>query len=428
MNLKTQDVPASRNPFEIQRDSPSQGKIPAMPCNLKIGLPFVPNVGCRIDFKDMSMSQLTPSKLLSQKLVFSPVPKSNKLSLDSIGEETMDIGKELDCYQLELENSINEAKLRKNGGTELISETIDIDVEQNIHIKHNLTDIKEDSESVTTEETVETIRQHTEIQVTYETKEYIEAAEEPMTNTNPFEKSEILPNEIQPIEGIKGNPFADVDDDDDEQEIAANPEDLDELYGPDSDVEATDNSFDFKTPAPFVRAYTRAASPKLRVSKESLENKEDHNKHSIPDDHTKKSMTVKNIIRKSIRKLMHPGHQPKSHEQGADEEEKVDEEKHSHGGIMNTIRQSLRRKPARTLLEEEPSVVQECELSIIDGSERTMKLKSNFVQTEYVKIEDLTNEKKHNIRNSIRRSTREVGHQFMKTMFHKKHEEYEFSR
>lgn len=132
LNLRGSDAPASLNPFEIHRPSeasaaacnPAGVANPALadreaeeplPTSLKIGLPFAPNVGCRIDFHGLSLAQLTPSKLLAEKLVFSPVP-GPKRSLGAISEEsTMDIGKELDRYQLELENSINEAKLRKNG-------------------------------------------------------------------------------------------------------------------------------------------------------------------------------------------------------------------------------------------------------------------------------------------------------------------------
>ncbi|XP_013100980.2 LOW QUALITY PROTEIN: uncharacterized protein LOC106082790 [Stomoxys calcitrans] len=422
LNLKTNDeVPASRNPFEIQRDS-----MPVMPSKLKIGLPFVPNIGCRIDFKDMSMTQLTPSKLLAEKLVFSPVVK-HKVSLGSIGEETMDIGKELDCYQLELENSINEAKLRKNGGMENLEiatpplkETYEINVEQKINIKHKLTEIKEDVENEIVEESVVETYQHSEVQAICETRKQ-EETEEILDNKNPFVNTADTSPEKQPSgEGTAkcNNPFVYTE----EEDIATNPEILDELYGPDSDVEGADVSFDFKTPAPFVRAYTRAASPKLRVSRESLKKEEGSDKQAEEGDHIRKSLNVKNMIRKSIRKLMHPHGFAQKHEQG--EEQEGDK----HGvGFINTIRQSLRRKPARHLLEEEEhSPVNECELSIVDGSERTLKLKSNLPQTDYVKIEDLTNEKKHNLRNSIRRSTREVGHQFMKTVFHKKHEEYEF--
>ncbi|XP_061400801.1 uncharacterized protein LOC133336534 [Musca vetustissima] len=422
LNLKTHDLPASKNPFEIQRETTTKDDIPIMPCKLKIGLPFVPNVGCRIDFKDMSMSQLTPTKLLAEKLVFSPVVmKPNKVSLGSIGEEdTMDIGKELDCYQLELENSINEAKLRKNGITEhlpmspinesiKLEETVERHTQTQVEITNGVvTKITEESSETTTLQRIE--------------EEPSGVTDSKQVNTNPFEQSNLPEVPLPKLDLVTKNPFAL----DEEDEIVVKPEDLDELYGPDSDIEDANESFDFKTPAPFVRAYTKA-TPALKVSKESLENVEssDNDKHK---DH-KKSASVKNMIRKSIRKLMHPnGHQSSTKTEASEEGEAEGQEKQAtHGGILNSIRQSLRRKPSRVPLAEEEGQTQITELSIIDGSERTMKLKSDLVQTEYVKIEDLTNEKKHSLRSSIRRSTREVGHQLMKSVFHKKHEEYEFA-
>uniref|UniRef100_A0A1I8MX83 Uncharacterized protein n=1 Tax=Musca domestica TaxID=7370 RepID=A0A1I8MX83_MUSDO len=444
LNLKTQDVPASKNPFEIQREPAAKEDIPVMPCKLKIGLPFVPNVGCRIDFKDMSMSQLTPTKLLAEKLVFSPVVmKTNKVSLGSIGEEeTMDIGKELDCYQLELENSINEAKLRKNGITEHlpmspINESVQVEetVERHTQTTHTEIEIREGVVTkIVEEETTETttLQRIEEEPNETDSKEIntnpLQCIEEVRSDTdskeiktNPFEQTNMSEVPVPKLDLGINNPFA-VDDDD---VIAVKPEELDELYGPDSDIQDANESFDFKTPAPFVRAYTKAV-PALKVSKESLENVEGNNNDNKPGEgNSKKSMNVKNMIRRSIRKLMHPnGHQVATKSETCDSES---HEKTTHGGILNSIRQSLRRKPSRIPLEEEePSQI--TELSIIDGSERTMKLKSDLVQTEYVKIEDLTNEKKHTIRNSIRRSTREVGHHLMKSVFHKKHEEYEFNQ
>ncbi|XP_023293973.2 uncharacterized protein LOC111677134 [Lucilia cuprina] len=433
LNLKIQDASAIHNPFEVHRELPDQD-IKSLnpfefsskneheqrlstpkPCKLKLGLPFVPTVGCRIDFKDISMSQLTPSKLLAEKLVFSPVPKA-KVSLGSIGEETtMDIGKELDRYQLELENSINEAKLRKNGVAEeeLLLSPPDtnyqiqiVDTEKKSKFTQKLSGISEDGE---TEEIIEETNTKTEHHI--EVNVVVQKEEQKFTEvkeTNPFLYD--LSQQFQRTETAE----------------VIEIENLDDLYGcSEEDQEDAEDSFDFKTPAPFVRAYTKPAEPKLTVSRESLEtNKsEKSDKSGDADDNNKKTMNVKNIIRKSIRKLMHPnGQQPKETEKDLDE--KIEHEKH---GLMNAIRHSLRRKPTKNVQDEEP-VTKECEISIIDGTERTMKLKSEALETEYLKIEDLTNEKKHNLRNSIRKSTREVRNHLMKSVFHKKHEEYDFNK
>lgn len=153
LNLKAPDHQVL-NPFEIVRPrdgghiagegdqertivQPMVGiENPALDTHIKlpiaIAVPFTPTINHRIDFgqlktpeppsqqqKARSASELTPSEMLSKKLVFSPKEQNcgtpKRLfakSLSMISEEaTVDIDEELDCYQLQLENSINEAKL-----------------------------------------------------------------------------------------------------------------------------------------------------------------------------------------------------------------------------------------------------------------------------------------------------------------------------
>lgn len=126
----------STNPFEVVRDaevSKLSGidnvacEINNQPtqCALVLPLPFTPTVNHRIDFSKMP-DNLTPSTLLSSKLVLEnneakitvATPKrattiaSKSLSIISEEENELDIGEELDNYQLQLENSINEAKMQ----------------------------------------------------------------------------------------------------------------------------------------------------------------------------------------------------------------------------------------------------------------------------------------------------------------------------
>lgn len=128
----------STNPFEVKRDEVDAQKSvcgienSALDLNnpvrtaLVLPLPFTPTVNHRIDFSSMP-ENLTPSSLLSTKLVLenneakiTPIgtPKKNTTvtkagrSLSVISEEEIDIGEELDNYQLQLENSINEAKIQ----------------------------------------------------------------------------------------------------------------------------------------------------------------------------------------------------------------------------------------------------------------------------------------------------------------------------
>ncbi|EDW26861.1 GL14758 [Drosophila persimilis] len=74
-----------------------------------------------------------------------------------------------------------------------------------------------------------------------------------------------------------------------------------------------------------------------------------------------------------------------------------------HNNIMHVICHSLRGRPQKEPSREE---LLPADISIVDSSERTMKLRSSIPQTEYMTIEQLTNEKKLTLRNSIRRSTR----------------------
>lgn len=127
---------AVTNPFEVVRDAEVSklsgidnvaceiNKQPTQ-CALILPLPFTPTVNHRIDFSKMP-DNLTPSTLLSSKLVLEnneakmtvATPKrtttiaSKSLSIISEEENELDIGEELDNYQLQLENSINEAKMQ----------------------------------------------------------------------------------------------------------------------------------------------------------------------------------------------------------------------------------------------------------------------------------------------------------------------------
>lgn len=409
LNLRGSDAPASLNPFEIHRPSeisavagnPAGVENPALaeeplPTNLKIGLPFVPTVGCRIDFNGMSLSQLTPSKLLADKLVFSPVAPLSapaKRSLGAISEESsMDIGKELDRYQLELENSINEAKLRKNG---IVLETTKTEVDVDVQLVQQLSPQREQLERhiVCTTRT-QTLTEIVEAAEEQEVEKLTEAGQPQQV------KIEELPSEVAKVT---------------EPELEAVPEldSNDVAYASESEPEDEDDELDFKAPARFVRAYRPAAT--VAGSKESLQSIAS-SKSSKSDKSAKSNgHGVRNMIRKSIRKLMHPMH----HQQQQQQEQSEEPAQHHHNNIISSIRHSLRRRPQKQPQPAAESTAP-ADISIVDSSERTMKLRSNVAQTEYMPIEQLTNEKKHTLRNSIRRSTRDV----LRHVFHKTHDAY----
>ncbi|XP_055709095.1 uncharacterized protein LOC129805299 [Phlebotomus papatasi] len=128
LNLKAPESASVKNPFEIVRSGdeesprdPQEGiENPAMdlPCPLAIAVPFTPSVNRRIAFHDAKTppNSMTPSEMLSKTLRFTPETtnatprRSLRKNLSTISEEALNIDDELDCYQLELENSINEAK------------------------------------------------------------------------------------------------------------------------------------------------------------------------------------------------------------------------------------------------------------------------------------------------------------------------------
>uniref|UniRef100_A0A034VP75 Uncharacterized protein n=1 Tax=Bactrocera dorsalis TaxID=27457 RepID=A0A034VP75_BACDO len=397
LNLRTQDVTATRNPFEIQRcqsvatttsvgvenTSVEVGQV--VPTDLKISLPFKPTLGCRIDFTNIPLEELTPSKLLADKLVFSPVLMLPKRSLDSASEDSsMDIGKELDRYQLELENSINEAKMRKAIGP-CTKSTLNVNVEQKITFNQRLAEIaEEDEENDFNEEDVEKTNTLHECTI----QSHIE-----LTGKIQTEQDE---RESCMVEELKNE---------------------DVVYASDSD----EDEIDFKEPAPFVRAYQRAATTHVVGSKESL-----HSNGSNDSTDHKKPLNVRNLIRKSLRKLMHPTKHDDLFKTNSDEKEilniEIGEKEKQHASAYKIIRNSLRRKTtAKPSNPAQETPAAKAEISIIDTSERRMKLTA-VIST------NTEGERKHTLRNSLRRSTREMGQHLMKTVFHKNHEAYELSK
>ncbi|XP_054728610.1 uncharacterized protein LOC129237726 [Anastrepha obliqua] len=395
LNLRAQDATISRNLYEIQRcdnvqpsnaivgvENAGLEEAAVLPTDLKIALPFKPTLGCRIDFSNLPIEQLTPSKLLADKLVFSPVLVVPKRSMDSASEESsMDIGKELDRYQLELENSINEAKIRKTAGACVESKTtelrLQVDLEQRITFTQRLAEIVEEDED----------------------------------KINDCSEEEMLKSSTSPAKPVASEKFEIV-------KFKNN----DVAYASDSE----EDELDFKEPAPFVRAYQRSTAPLSADSTESIHSTESGGSMAG----TKKSLNVGNIVRKSLRKLMHPirhGDIPKSSADAKDKHllennEEETKDRQQHNSAFKIIRNSLRRKaPTKAVPSTPQASVVKAEISIIDTSERTMKLKAELLpKTE--------SDRKHTLRNSLRRSSREIGQHLMKTVFHKNQEAYKLTK
>lgn len=162
--------PISTNPFEVERENSAVCGIDNAACEINtqafsheplvLPLPFTPALNYRIDFSNMP-DNLTPSTLLASKLILEnneakiavTTPMKNtttKLmkSLSVISEENdLDIGEELDNYQLQLENSINEAKIQKNNKITEQIKFVHVEEEKKVEEIRNVTYTKEKEEA-----------------------------------------------------------------------------------------------------------------------------------------------------------------------------------------------------------------------------------------------------------------------------------------
>lgn len=343
----------STNPFEVIRevdlpqnvsgiDNSALELVPPPHHPMILSLPFTPTVNHRIDFSNMP-DKLTPSVLFSSKLVIesddegrangtpkkAPALKPCK-SLSIISEEAeIDIGEELDNYQLQLENSINEAKMQNRkyifDAPKTIFEESESDEEQEMEsAKSNATVVNDE---------------------TY-TKEVTK-------------NSEVSTKEIQTAGTVTftGLKESDVDD---ERFNDDNNEDV-QFEEVDSFEE------DFGKLGQFQRAYRTDASavfkrPTAKVSEDSQPRK----------------MNLGGSIRRSIRKLI-------SHK--TDKTDSAENEKHE--GIFQAIRHSLRRKqkPKTNPVNLDNSVIDRTvfrETSNEDASKKTLEratLKRHVVKT-----------------------------------------------
>lgn len=294
----------STNPFEVQRevelpktvkgiDNSALELVPPPHTPLMMSLPFTPTVNHRIDFSNMP-ENLTPSTLLSTKLVIENceeigTPKRNitvksRKSLSVINEEAeIDIGEELDNYQLQLENSINEAKVQNRKYVFDAPRTI-------FEEREDYDEAEEGDEHVTVDCSVVN-------DATY-TKEESKSIE-------PSIEEEI---KVDMLSGLKESDVDDNNEDVQFEEVDSFEEDFGKL-------------------GQFQRAYRIEAPPTFKrpAAKISVE--------SQP-----KKSNLGGSIRRSIRKLI-------SHKSDKTDKSNDSSENEKHEGLFQTIRHSLRRKP-----------------------------------------------------------------------------------
>lgn len=400
-----------------------------------IGVPFTPTLGCRIDFKNVAIESLTPSTLMNRQLVFSPITKPTeatpkRANLSIISEEAVDISKELDGYQLELENSMNEAKATKKRGNK------------------NLMDIKR--KSTFAKRLCEAIENG--VDVDGPSPMPIDDIEQ--ENTENIENGEIieLPKENEEhschdsSDGHRDCPKSSTPKTPNENCIAKYSLDRSMNENPDvvyEEVEETKLNFDagnkepesvamaeeedlFKNPAPFVRAYRRDARkrPTVRITDPvnvdtEKESKQDEKSKETKDNNEMFS-GLRSSIRKSIRKLMPNTNSSKN--KNSDIDSAAPEPKEPSQNILTTIRHSLRRKQPKQPLATSTPCESLNDISIIDTVPRPVFKEVDFAARFADAKDDGVFRTKTNIRRSFRNSSRNV----MRNVFKKNVEGYEF--
>lgn len=294
------------NNFEVARQivAPKTSGIDNAACDLNaqeflhsalvLPLPFTPTVNYRIDFSSMP-NKLSPNTLLTSKLILenneaklsvsTPKRNTSKLlkSLSIISEENdLDIGEELDNYQLQLENSINEAKIQKRQC--FVNET-------KITLDKNSCSMLQDIKKETIQNTT----------YTKEIVDILDGAEIFKTHTQTKEKEELESIDTFLNDSNDGVQFEEVDSFDDLQKLGE-----------------------------FKRAYRKENV--IATSSTTLKNSSNDDPNEA-----KKSQTIKKSIRSSIRRLMHPTNL-------FVEKNKIVEITEKNEGFFQTIRHSLRRK------------------------------------------------------------------------------------
>uniref|UniRef100_A0A182P8N5 Uncharacterized protein n=1 Tax=Anopheles epiroticus TaxID=199890 RepID=A0A182P8N5_9DIPT len=476
------------NPFEIVRpkepapEALGRGGLPVpelagienpaleMP-QYAIAVPFTPSLKHRINFQDLAPNALTPCSMLANMVVCSPEPMKiasafgadalnknatvtlgKRRSLSVISEES-DIGEKLDCYQLELENSINEAKARKQRQTETTPFTYSgtghrrrsvrrslIDMKHISNLSQRLHELEDDEADFTKLEEDEKAPNLTEkVEQEEEDKENIK----PATPQGGKHEMHTKNDETEVTKGQTDSAhcnqltFTITKETTVREEIrinVSNPdvqfEEVEDFEDEEQDVELLHN------PAPFQRAY-RKKEPLADKPMEPLATSTDEFKRPVlieasvegAEGAPIKSHKVRDVIRRSFRRLI----PVRSHT--ADEPPKEGEEKNVAGreeeghGLISTLRHSLRRrqpKAKQASCEEENSKPEApkqsgkeespLEMSIIVEQPRAVFRQPSLDQYKPIAAPMAGG---GTLRSSLRRSTKDIRKQMMKSVFRK---------
>lgn len=347
-----------------------------------IAIPFTPTIGCRINFNDVPLESLTPCSMLAKKLVFSPAQPSRSAPVDAtpqkhnavddvelsvLSEESLDIIAELDCYQLELENSINEAKMNKKKRRPSAGRT------------KNLMDLKHRKSFAL---------------ILNQPEEAATVADQTTLATQLTPKFEVTHTE-KPTDVQSANVSSDVH----YEEI------VDDLQ---------DDYIEFKNPAPFVRTFKRKSTRKPTiVDSESAQ------------DPGATSKTFRSTIRSSIRRILnqHP-------KQSAADVHVSDEQPVSNlfSSLRQSLRRkpSTKSEPVEynelglsILIDGDRQVFKQ--ETTLDQQRKPVHL---FAARSAEELGEFG--RKASLRNSFRNKTKDVRRQVLKSMFKTHVKEYKF--
>lgn len=333
--------------------------------------------------------------MLAKTLVFTPdkqaaTPKRlQPTTLSMISEESVDIEDQLNCYQLELENSINEAKSNEKRGKYKNL----MDVKHKVNFADRLRNAQY-SELGTAEVAAEPkVRPTFAQRIRHSQYSELDGGDDKsmaMTATTD-DNVALKPKVVDMI--AKCTASSDV-----VYEELSSREDLCEDYD-----SASENESEFKNPAPFVRTYRRTAVGsgfKKPANPDAADSKESHRKTS----------GIRNSIRKSIRKLMSNNHAQADRSENA-----------QTTNVFSTLRQSFRKKVG-TKQSESLLYDSSHDVSILIESDRKVfkQLSPNQKRVNVISDGAVSVTKKSVIRGSFRSTKRHV----LKSVFKKNVEDY----
>lgn len=391
---------------------------------LAIGVPFTPTLGCRIDFKNIPLEDLTPSSMLNRHLVFSPIQKPTettpkRTNLSIISEEAVDISKELDCYQLELENSMNEAKAtKKHGNKHFMNMKRKSSFAKRLSAASTNADMKledtEDAESVK-------IGEHS----CHDSSNGHNDCPKSSTPKTPNENC-IAKYSLDKSISINENPdvvYEEVNETNVNNESESEQKVL--FKNEMQHIQVKEDAELFKNPAPFVRAYRRDVRkrPLIITHEENVEQEKQSKIEEKQRENNEVFGGIRSSIRKSIRKLIHPNVSNKIKNPEETTPTKEQPMPSLSNNIITTIRHSLRRKQPKQPLATSTPRQSLNDISIIDTAEPRAIYKDAAFSARINHIDEDMLRPRSNLRSSLRKSKHAV-----KNVFKKNTEDYEFRK